>query len=411
MINGKVSAKSIREVRVEDLLGRETVQLDLAETAGYLKDQVVLVTGAGGSIGSELCRQLSTFEPKLLLLLGHGENSLYEIELELGKNYPQRIETIVADIQDRIRIREVFETYRPSVVFHAAAHKHVPLMERNPAEAVKNNIIGTLNVAESAQEYGASHFVLISTDKAVNPTSAMGATKRVAEMIVQGLNSYGSTRFSAVRFGNVLGSRGSVIPVFKRQIQAGGPVTVTHPDMVRYFMTIPEAVQLVIQAGALARGGEVFVLDMGDPVKIADLARDLIRLSGFVPDQDIKIQYTGIRPGEKLFEEILTSEEGISATKHNRIFVGKPVPIHWEKLRGAILSLEKISTSLDAEKRANEIKVFLRNLVPTYQYLPIYGEIPAVSDGDLEDYLPLPESQPVKMKIAVSGFGKMDLPY
>lgn len=371
LINGKVSVNMIREVSVEDLLGREPVQVDLEGIAGYVTDQVVLVTGAGGSIGSELCRQICPFNPKKLLLLGHGENSIYDIELELSRMFPNlTLETVIADIQDRRRIREVFDTYRPSVVFHAAAHKHVPLMERNPSEAVKNNILGTKNVAESAHEFGASRFVLISTDKAVNPTSVMGVSKRIAEMIVQGLAGVSQTKFVAVRFGNVLGSRGSVIPLFKRQIKEGGPLTVTHPEMIRYFMTIPEAVQLVIQAGALAQGGEIFILDMGKPVKIADLARDLIRLTGFEPDEDIKIIYTGIRPGEKLFEEILTNEEGLSATKHNRIYVGKPVDFPLDELEFMVKKLEHVSTKKDVLNRSEEIKELLRQIVPTYQKTP-----------------------------------------
>jgi FlaA1/EpsC-like NDP-sugar epimerase len=366
LINGRVSVKSIREVRVEDLLGRDSVEVNLNEIAGYVKDQVVLVTGAGGSIGSELCRQISSYAPKKLLLLGRGENSIYEIELELRKSYPQMLEALIADIQDRSRMKEVFDLYRPSVVFHAAAHKHVPLMEQNPAEAVKNNIFGTKNVAECADEYGSSHFIMISTDKAVNPTSVMGATKRVAEIFIQGLDRISSTKFVAVRFGNVLGSRGSVIPVFQKQIQEGGPVTVTHPDMVRYFMTIPEAVQLVIQAGALAKGGEIFILDMGEPVKIVDLARNLIRLSGLLPDQDIKIEYTGIRPGEKLFEEILTNEEGISATKHDRILVGKPMNVSWDELQLKLMELQQIVAKDKAANRSGEIKKLLCDIVPAY---------------------------------------------
>jgi len=368
LINGRISVKMIREVSVEDLLGRDPVQVDLQGIADYVSNQVVLVTGAGGSIGSELCRQISPFVPQKLLLLGHGENSIYHIELELKKSFPDvTLETIIADMQDRQRISEVFDTYRPMVVFHAAAHKHVPLMERNPAEAVKNNILGTKNVADAAHEYGASHFVMISTDKAVNPTSVMGVTKRVAEMLVQGLARVSQTKFVAVRFGNVLGSRGSVVPLFKRQIQEGGPVTVTHPEMVRYFMTIPEAVQLVIQAGALVKGGEVFILDMGMPVKIADLARDLIRLSGLEPDEDIKVIFTGIRPGEKLFEEILTNEEGLSVTKHNRIFIGKPVEFSGDELQFMVRKLEQVATKKDVLHRSEEIKELLWQIVPTYQ--------------------------------------------
>ncbi len=368
LISGNISVNMIREVSVEDLLGRDPIQVNLEEIADYVAGQVVLVTGAGGSIGSELCRQIAPFNPGELLLLGHGENSIYCIEHELRNSFTGiRIETIIADIQDRQRIREVFETYRPAVVFHAAAHKHVPLMERNPVEAVKNNVFGTRNVAESAHEYGAARFVMISTDKAVNPTSIMGVTKRVAELFVQGLARISQTKFVAVRFGNVLGSRGSVVPLFKRQIREGGPVTVTHPDMIRYFMTIPEAVQLVIQAGAFAKGGEVFVLDMGKPVRIANLARDLIRLSGLEPDEDIAIIYTGIRPGEKLFEEILTNEEGITATKHHRIFVGKPGDFLWDELQFMLKKLEKTVARKEILNRPQEIKELLKQLVPGFQ--------------------------------------------
>lgn len=366
LIDGRFSVEMIRNVNVEDLLGREPVQVELQSIASYVTAQVVLVTGAGGSIGSELCRQLVRFAPRKLLLLGHGENSIYEIEMELKKEHGGLLCPIIADIQDRRRLQEVFAEHRPAVVFHAAAHKHVPLMERNPVEAVKNNILGTRNVAECAHLYGAARFVMISTDKAVNPTSVMGASKRVAEMIVQSLDRVSETKFVAVRFGNVLGSRGSVVPIFKKQIAQGGPVTVTHPEMIRFFMTIPEAVQLVIQAGALANGGEVFILDMGAPVKIADLARDLIRLSGFVPDQEIEIHYTGIRPGEKLYEEVLTNEEGLTATRHNRILVGKPLDLAWEELQNRVFRLEHLLYQAKDERLDEEIRDELRRLVPTY---------------------------------------------
>jgi FlaA1/EpsC-like NDP-sugar epimerase len=369
LINGKISVNMIRDVSVEDLLGRDSVKVDLDEIAGYLSGQVVLVTGAGGSIGSELCRQIAGFNPKQLVLLGHGENSIYEIELELRKKHPKlRIEAIIADIQHQKHIRSVFNQYRPQVIFHAAAHKHVPMMEKNPLEAVKNNILGTKNVAECAHEYKARRFVMVSTDKAVNPANVMGACKRVAEMIVQSLGHESETSFSAVRFGNVLGSRGSVIPIFKRQIEEGGPVTVTHPDMIRYFMTIPEAVQLVVQTGAFAVGGEVFILDMGKPVKIADLAHDLIRLSGLEPDKDIKVVYSGVRPGEKLFEEILTTEEGASATKHDRIYVSMPNYIPYEQLKRKVRDFERMVLDDSKPLLNQEIKKQLKNLVPTYQY-------------------------------------------
>ena len=324
-----------------------------------------------------------------MVLLGHGENSIYDIEIELRNSYPNVVlRPVIADVQDRQRISEVFRAYRPSVIFHAAAHKHVPLMEQNPAEAVKNNILGTRNVADCADKYGVSHFVMISTDKAVNPTSIMGATKRIAEMYVQGLDKISQTKFVAVRFGNVLGSRGSVIPLFKRQISQGGPVTVTHPEMIRYFMTIPEAVQLVIQAGAFAKGGEIFILDMGKPVKILDLARDLIRLSGFKLDEEIKIAFTGMRPGEKLYEEIMTNEEGTSATKHNRIFIGKPLDIAWKKLQLIISELDYVAKKADTVNRSQEIKELLHKIVPTYQGLSEeYKKQKIESASDLETVL------------------------
>ncbi|MFZ3171904.1 MAG: nucleoside-diphosphate sugar epimerase/dehydratase [Carboxydocellales bacterium] len=364
LINGRVSVNQIRDVQVEDLLGREPIQVDLEEIASYLKEQVVLVTGAGGSIGSELCRQTCRFNPKKLILLGHGENSIYEIEMELRRKFPGlAIETEIVDIQDRGKIDNIFEKYKPEVVFHAAAHKHVPLMEKNPEEAIKNNILGTRNVAEAADKAHAKVFVMISTDKAVNPTSVMGATKRVAEMIVQSMDKVSKTRFVAVRFGNVLGSRGSVIPLFKKQIGEGGPVTVTHPEMVRYFMTIPEATQLVIQAGAMAKGGETFILDMGEPVKIDDLARDLIRLSGLEPDIDIQVVYTGVRPGEKLYEELLTEEEGTLKTKHERILVAKPTEV-------ALDDLNRFTTILLTQKETltkDFIEKALKRLIPAFR--------------------------------------------
>ena len=363
IIRGGGAVGRVRDVQVEDLLGRDPIRTDLENIANYVEGKTVLVTGAGGSIGSELCRQIAPFRPSRLLLLGHGENSIYTIEMEMRSKFPElQIETLIADIQDRPRMEEIFQLKRPEVVFHAAAHKHVPLMERNPAEAIKNNVFGTRNVAECADKYGAERFVLISTDKAVNPTSVMGTTKRIAEMFIQSLDKHSETKFVAVRFGNVLGSRGSVIPRFKQQIEQGGPVTVTHPEMVRYFMTIPEAVQLVIQAGAFARGGEVFILDMGKPVKIYDLAVDLIRLSGYEPHVDIDIRFTGIREGEKLYEELLTSEEGLTSTKHDRIFIGKPSQINRTELEFEIRKLEKVIGN-----DPDEIRAVLKHLVPTYR--------------------------------------------
>ncbi|NUU59632.1 polysaccharide biosynthesis protein [Paenibacillus agri] len=360
LIAGKISVKKLRDVSVEDLLGREPIVADMNGILGYVYGRTVLVTGAGGSIGSELCRQILPFSPDKLLLLGHGENSIYTIEMELRKSFPDaQIITIIADVQDRTRMMDVFRSHRPQVVFHAAAHKHVPLMERNPSEAIKNNVFGTRNVADCADRYGAQRFVMISSDKAVNPTSVMGATKRIAEMYVQSLSATSQTKFSAVRFGNVLGSRGSVIPAFKQQIAAGGPVTVTHPEMVRYFMTIPEAVQLVIQSGAFAKGGEVFVLDMGEPVKILNLAEDLITLSGYEPYVDIEIKFSGIREGEKLYEELLTDEENLGATQHNRIFIGKPEIMNQNQLELEFKRLERV---LPEEPEA--IREVINQIVP-----------------------------------------------
>ncbi len=340
IMSGDVPVTQFRDVEVEDLLGREPVKLNIDSISEYVEGKTILVTGAGGSIGSEICRQICQFVPQRLVLLGHGENSIYLIDMELRKQYGESINIIpvIADIQDRVRIFEVMEQYRPDVIYHAAAHKHVPLMEYNPREAVKNNIFGTRNVAEAADTFGVGAFVLISTDKAVNPPNVMGATKRFAEMIIQNLAKESNTRFVAVRFGNVLGSRGSVIPLFKKQIQAGGPITVTHPDITRYFMTIPEASRLVIQAGALARGGEVFVLDMGEPVKIIDLAKNLITLSGYSVDE-IGIAYSGLRPGEKMYEELLNENEVQKNHVFPKIFIGKAVPMEKRELYGVIEEL------------------------------------------------------------------------
>lgn len=320
---GKVEVTQFKDVDVEDLLGREPVKLDVEGIADSITNKRVLVTGAGGSIGSEICRQIARFSPEEIVLLGHGENSIYSIEMELRNSLPElNISTEIADIQDKSKLMQIFENRRPHVVFHAAAHKHVPLMERNPEEAVKNNALGTKNTAEASDHSGVNTFVMVSSDKAVNPTSVMGATKRLAEMIVQHMDTISKTKFVAVRFGNVLGSRGSVIPLFKKQIQNGGPVTVTDPEMVRYFMTIPEASRLVIQAGALAKGGEIFVLDMGEPVKIVDLAKNLIKLSGYTVEE-IGIKFSGIRPGEKMYEELLSNEEVHEKQIYPKIYVGK----------------------------------------------------------------------------------------
>lgn len=350
LINGKVSVNQLREVSIEDLLGREPVTLDTPAIAKYIEGRTVLVTGAGGSIGSELCRQIMRFQPKELLLLGKGENSIFTIHQELkARPEPVNLVPIIADIRDHHRLLNIFEKHAPQVVFHAAAHKHVPLMEANVPEAITNNIRGTQNVAELSAEFGVETFVLVSSDKAVNPTSVMGATKRIAELVVQDLARRSKTKYVAVRFGNVLASRGSVIPVWRQQIAAGGPVTVTHPDATRYFMLIPEAVQLIMQAGALGSGGEIFVLDMGNPVKIIDLAHDLIKFSGLRPGQDIEIKFTGLRPGEKLYEELLTAEEGLTKTSYEKIFVGKPQPLESAVLHSAMDKLFKCA-SQDDEK-------------------------------------------------------------
>ncbi|MGI9860923.1 nucleoside-diphosphate sugar epimerase/dehydratase [Moorella naiadis] len=360
LLDGTVKVDPIREVRIEDILGREPVQVDLAAMAGYLAGEVVLVTGAGGSIGSELCRQVASFGPARLILLGHGENSIYEIHQELSRTCPDlSLTQAVIDVKDEAAIDQLFRIYKPAVVFHAAAHKHVPLMEMNPPEAIKNNVLGTRVVARAADRYGSQAFILISTDKAVNPTSIMGASKRVAEMVVQEIARRSKTRFAAVRFGNVLGSRGSVVPLFQRQIAAGGPVTVTHPEMTRYFMTIPEAVQLVIQAGALSRGGEIFVLDMGEPVKIVDLARSMIILSGYEPGRDIEIAFTGIRPGEKLYEEILTAGEGVNATSHERIFIARPEEIDAARLERFLWLVSQPGWRADVKGVAEALRLVL----------------------------------------------------
>jgi FlaA1/EpsC-like NDP-sugar epimerase len=337
IVSGKVSVNQLREVRVEDLLGREPIQLDIESISKTINGKNILVTGAGGSIGSEICRQVSKFKPKKLLLLGHGENSIYQIDMELKNTHGNAVEIIpiIADIQDRDRIFEIMSVHVPDVVYHTAAHKHVPLMECNPKEAVKNNIIGTKNVAEAADMFGVTTFVLVSSDKAVNPTKIIGSTKRIAEMVIQQLDKKSKTNYIAVRFGNVLGSRGSVIPLFKKQIQSGGPITVTHPEMIRYFMTIPEASRLVIQAGALANGGEIFVLDMGEPVKILELAKNLIQLSGYTVEE-IGIKYSGIRSGEKMYEELLGKDEVHNKAVFPNIFIGKTVEFDYNKVSNLI---------------------------------------------------------------------------
>ena len=360
IIEGKVSISQLRPVDVEDLLGRDPVKLDTTAVKEYLSGKIVLITGAGGSIGSEIVRQVAKMQPAKLLLLGKGENSIYEITQEMKIEYPQlKTVPIIADVRDKERINAIMDYFKPQVVFHAAAHKHVPLMEYQPAEAVRNNILGTKVVADEAAAHNVETFVMISTDKAVNPTSVMGCTKRVAEMYVQSMNKNSNTRFVAVRFGNVLGSRGSVIPLFKKQIAKGGPVTVTHADMKRYFMTIPEASQLVLQAGAMAKGGEVFVLDMGEPVRIYDLAKDLITLSGLIPDKDIEIKITGLRPGEKLFEELLSAEDGTEKTTHRKIFTAKIKEIDKTELDKQIAEIVEITDG-------DQVVAALQKIVPTY---------------------------------------------
>lgn len=366
---GKVSVNQFRDVQVEDLLGRDQVELDIHSISEYIKDKVVLVTGAGGSIGSEICRQISLFEPDKLILLGHGENSIFSINMELRdtfKNTNIEYVPVIADIQDSGKMMDVMANYRPDVVYHAAAHKHVPLMESNPEEAIKNNVIGTMNTAKAASINGVKTFVMISSDKAVNPTSVMGASKRLAEMIIQQMDKESLTRFVTVRFGNVLGSRGSVIPLFKNQIKKGGPITVTHPDMVRYFMTIPEATRLVLQAGALARGGEIFILDMGDPVKIVDLAKNLINLSGN-SIEEIGIEYTGIRPGEKIFEELLKDDEIIEEQIYPNIYIGKSSTIFSQEIN----ELLSIYANLNQDEVRQRIVDLANNKGTTVSQFPI----------------------------------------
>ncbi len=364
IIEDKVSIKQIRDVNIEDLLGREEIKLNNENIKRYIEDKTVLVTGGGGSIGSELCRQIIRFNPKELIILDIYENGVYDLQMELIRDYPKlNIKVVIASVRELDRLRSIFKEYNPCVVFHAAAHKHVPLMEGSPGEAIKNNIVGTYNVAKCSDEFNVKKFVMISTDKAVNPTNIMGATKRFCEMIIQAFDGISKTEYVAVRFGNVLGSNGSVIPLFKKQIAKGGPVTVTHPEINRFFMTIPEASQLVIQAGAMAQGGEIFVLDMGEPVKIADLAKDLIQLSGLKPDEDIKIEYTGLRPGEKLYEELLMDEKALTSTEHKKIFVEKPKEFKIDEIESSIKDL------LQAVKTGNPEEVFckMEEKVPTYK--------------------------------------------
>ena len=364
LMNGDVSVSKLRNVEVEDLLGRDPIQVNLESIMGYVTDKVVLVTGGGGSIGSELCRQIAERNPKQLLLVDIYENNAYEIQQELTRKHPDlNLVVLIASVRNTKRMNDIFDKYRPDIVYHAAAHKHVPLMETSPNEAVKNNVFGTLKTVQAADRYGVKRFVMISTDKAVNPTNIMGATKRICEMIIQTWNRKSKTEFVAVRFGNVLGSNGSVIPLFKKQILEGGPVTVTHPDIIRYFMTIPEAVSLVLQAGAYAKGGEIFVLDMGAPVKILDLAKNLIRLSGYVPNEDIMIEFTGLRPGEKLYEELLMKEEGMQDTENKLIHIGKPIEMNEERF---LKQLDELYQEALSEPEGKDIRKKVQEIVPTY---------------------------------------------
>ena len=362
LINGDVSVAKLKEVGIEDLLGRDPIEINTEEVLNYVKDKVVLVTGGGGSIGSELCRQIAGHQPKQLIIVDIYENNAYEIQQELTQKYSElNLVVLVASVRNTTRIEKIFETYSPDIVYHAAAHKHVPLMETSPTEAIKNNVFGTYKTAQAAAKYGVKKFVLISTDKAVNPTNIMGASKRICEMIIQMMNHTTNTNFVAVRFGNVLGSNGSVIPLFKKQIAVGGPVTVTDPNIVRYFMTIPEAVSLVLQAGAYAKGGEIFVLNMGEPVKILDLATNLIKLSGYKPGEDIEIKFTGLRPGEKMYEELLMNEEGLRETANKMIFIGKPIEFDEIEFRRQLDLLEQEAVNEDGDIRSEVMKI-----VPTY---------------------------------------------
>ncbi len=364
MVGGNVSITAVRDVSIEDLLGREPVRTDLSAIMGYVSGKVVMVTGGGGSIGSELCRQIAKYHPKQLIIYDIYENNAYDIQQELTRSLPDlNLVTLIGSVRNTARLDDIFSKYHPELIYHAAAHKHVPLMEVSPGEAVKNNVFGTLKLVQAADKYGVARFVMISTDKAVNPTNVMGATKRICEMIIQTYNNRSKTEFVAVRFGNVLGSNGSVIPLFKRQIAEGGPVTVTHPDIIRFFMTIPEAVSLVLQAGAYAKGGEIFVLEMGEPVRILDLAENLIKLSGFTPYEDMEIKFTGLRPGEKLYEEKLMNEEGLQMTDNKLIHIGKPLEIDEEKF---LAQLDALKPFVESEPVPKEIRERIKQIVTTY---------------------------------------------
>ena len=362
LVNGEVNVSKLRDVDVEDLLGRDPIKVDLDSILNYVKDKVILVTGGGGSIGSELCRQIAGHQPKQLIIVDIYENNAYEIQQELKHKYPYLdLVVLIASVRNTNRMNSIMAKYHPDIIYHAAAHKHVPLMEDSPNEAIKNNVFGTWKTAQAAVQNGVKKFVMISTDKAVNPTNIMGASKRICEMIIQTYNRHYDTEFVAVRFGNVLGSNGSVIPLFKKQIMEGGPVTVTHPDIIRYFMTIPEAVSLVLQAGVYARGGEIFVLDMGEPVKILDLAKNLIRLSGYKVDEDIKIEFTGLRPGEKLYEELLMNEEGLTDTENKLIHIGKPIEFDESRF---FVQLNELKKAVESE--CSDVRPLIQEIVPTY---------------------------------------------
>lgn len=365
LVNGEVSVSKLRDIEIEDLLGRDPVAVDLDSILQYVQRKTILVTGAGGSIGSELARQIATHNPKRLILLDIYENSIYDVQQQLKVSHPELdLVVLIASVRNTNRMNWIFDNYKPDIVYHAAAHKHVPLMEDSPNEAIKNNVFGTFKVAQAAAMSGVKRFVMISTDKAVNPTNIMGASKRICEMIIQTFNKHYDTEFVAVRFGNVLGSNGSVIPLFRKQIAEGGPVTVTHPDIIRYFMTIPEAVSLVLQAGAYAKGGEIFVLDMGEPVRILDLAENLIRLSGYRPYEDIPIEFTGLRPGEKLFEEMLMDEEGLQDTANSMIHIGKPLEID------EVTFFEQLKVLKDSSRvEDQDIRPLVHEIVPTYNYV------------------------------------------
>lgn len=378
LASGEVNVTRLRKVEIEDLLGREPVSVNLDEIMGYVQGKVALVTGGGGSIGSELCRQLADHGVKQLIIFDMYENNAYEIQQELRRRHPElNLVVLIGSVRNTRRLESVFRKYRPDIVYHAAAHKHVPLMEDSPNESIKNNVIGTYKTARAAIQYGTERFILISTDKAVNPTNIMGASKRLCEMVIQMCNQKGKTKFVAVRFGNVLGSNGSVIPLFKQQIEEGGPVTVTHKDIIRYFMTIPEAVSLVLQAGAYGKGGEIFVLNMGEPVRILDMAENLIRLSGYEPYRDIQIQFTGLRPGEKLYEELLMDEEGLQTTSNKRIFIGHPIEMDYEKFERRLMELDEA-----AWMETDDIRRMVHELVPEYWYDGC--KVPEKENEDLE---------------------------